>query len=315
MRYQVTVMSNPGQVHESNACAPPDASADIAGNDAVAGRLRDAASLLEEQGANPFRVAAYRHAADTVSNLDTEVRDLVERRGMEGLTALPGIGRGIAAAIVEMVALGRWSQLERWRGEVDPLQTLRRIPGIGPQLAARLHDELHVDSLEALELAAHDGRLERVRGIGPRKAAAFRASLATMLGQWHGRARSGSLDDGVSPDVSILLDVDREYRERSAAGELGMIAPRRFNPRGERWLPILHTERGDWHFTALYSNTARAHDLGRTRDWVIVYFYDGDHREQQVTVVTETRGALQGQRVVRGRELECAHCRAAGRVP
>ena len=43
-------------------------------------------------------------------------------------------------------------------------------------------------------------------------------------------------------------------------------------PFRKRWLPVLHTERGAWHFTALFSNTARAHELGRTRDWVVVYF-------------------------------------------
>ena len=51
--------------------------------------------------------------------------------------------------------------------------------------------------------------------------------------------------------------------------------------------------------------SSRSHQLGRTRDWVVVYFYDGDHRERQHTVVTETRGPLSDQRVVRGREVEC----------
>lgn len=68
---------------------------------------------------------------------------------------------------------------------------------------------------------------------------------------------------------------------------------------------MLHAERGGWHFTALYSNTARAHELGRTRDWVVIYYYDGEHVESQCTVVTETRGVLAGKRVVRGREDEC----------
>jgi DNA polymerase (family 10) len=68
---------------------------------------------------------------------------------------------------------------------------------------------------------------------------------------------------------------------------------------------VLHTERGDWHFTLMYSNTARAHELKRTRDWVVVYFYDDRHEEGQCTVVTETRGALTGLRVVRGREAAC----------
>ena len=103
----------------------------------------------------------------------------------------------------------------------------------------------------------------------------------------------------------MLLDVDREYRERSEAGRLPTIAPKRFNPDGESWLPVLHTQRGNWHFTVLYSNTAWAHRLGRTRDWVVIYFYDEHHRESQATVVTETRGSLVGKRIVRGREAEC----------
>jgi hypothetical protein len=86
---------------------------------------------------------------------------------------------------------------------------------------------------------------------------------------------------------------------------LRTIAPKRFNPEGKAWLPVLQTERGDWHFTALYSNTAKAHELGRTRDWVVMYFYDTDHVERQRTVVTESRGPLAGRRVVRGREGEC----------
>jgi putative hydrolase len=63
--------------------------------------------------------------------------------------------------------------------------------------------------------------------------------------------------------------------------------------------------RAAWHFTALFSNTARAHALGRVRDWVVVYFYDDEHAEGQHTIVTEERGTLAGKRVVRGRESEC----------
>ena len=108
-----------------------------------------------------------------------------------------------------------------------------------------------------------------------------------------------------APSVKTLLKVDEAYREGAAANTLPRIAPKRFNPEGRAWLPIMHTDRDDWHFTALFSNTARAHDLGRTHDWVVLYYYDGDHREGQCTVVTETRGPLMGQRVVRGREAEC----------
>jgi putative hydrolase len=85
---------------------------------------------------------------------------------------------------------------------------------------------------------------------------------------------------------------------------LPTIAPRRFNPSGEAWLPILETSRGAWAYRVLYSNTPLAHQLGQTRDWVVVFFEDGAISGQR-TVVTETRGSLRGRRVVRGREWEC----------
>ena len=117
-----------------------------------------------------------------------------------------------------------------------------------------------------------------------------------------GRRRSGRPSE---PDAALLLEIDRAYRQMADAGELPRIAPRRFNPTGEAWLPIWHTERGSWHFTAIYSNTARAHQLGRVRDWVVIYFQHDHGTESQRTVVTETRGPLTGRRVVRGRETEC----------
>jgi putative hydrolase len=55
----------------------------------------------------------------------------------------------------------------------------------------------------------------------------------------------------------------------------------------------------------LYSNTAQAHQLNRTRDWVVLFHYDDEHAEGQHTIVTETHGPLTGRRVVRGREPEC----------
>jgi len=270
-------------------------------NERIADRLAEAGDLLEQQGANAFRVQAYRRAAETVARLDRDVADVVEHEGIDGLVELPGVGHGIAGAIVELVARGRWSALERLRGQLDAVELFRSVPGIGPSLAGRIHEELHVDRLEELEAAAHDGRLEGVAGIGPRRAKAIRSHLASVLGRL--RTRRAPLRD--EPGVALVLSVDEEYRGKGAAGELTTIAPKRFNPKGEAWLPILHAQRGAWHFTALYSNTARAHQLGRTDDWVVIYFYDEDHREGQCTVVTETRGPFAGRRVVRGREQQC----------
>ena len=270
-------------------------------NREVAAKLRETADLLALQGANPFRANAFRRAAATVVQLPRDIREVAEAEGPAGLVDIPNVGRGIAAAIIEIVATGRWSRLDRLRGELDAGRLFQSVPGIGPALAARIHDTLHIDSLEELEVAAHDGRLEDVPGVGRRRVAAIRASLAAMLGRSSMRSRVSA---GALP-VAVLLDVDAEYRRKSARGELVLVTPRRFNPEGKAWLPVLHAERDGWHFTALYSNTARAHELGRTRDWVVVYYYDNDHHEYQCTVVTEFRGPLRGKRVVRGREREC----------
>ena len=271
-------------------------------NAQIATQLREAAALLQAQEGNPFRVGAYRKAADVVARARRPMRELFDAQGRAGLQALPGVGPGIASAIAEILLTGRWVQLARLRGDAEPEALLRTVPGIGPETAHAIHDELHVDTLEALETAAHDGRLESVPGLGPRRAAQIRASLASMLGRRVARAPRAP---AAAPGVATLLEIDQAYREKAAAGSLKTIAPKRFNPRGEAWLPVLHAERGGWHFTALFSNTARAHELGRTRDWVVIYYYDGEHVEAQCTVVTEARGALAGKRVVRGREEEC----------
>lgn len=129
----------------------------------IAGRLREAADLLSHQGANPFRVSAYRRAANTVLGLSEGVDDILRWDGVDGLIALPGIGQSLAAAIEEMVRTGRWMQLERLRGVLEPEAVFQGIPGIGPKLAHRIHESLETETLEALEVAANDGRLDGMR--------------------------------------------------------------------------------------------------------------------------------------------------------
>lgn len=274
-------------------------------NQEIADRLREAATLLEVQGANPFRAAAYRKAADTLARLARPAREIFDAEGVAGLDALPHIGKGIAAAVAEILITGRWNLLERLRGTLEPVQLFQSVPGMGPQLARRTHETLHVDTLEALEAAAHDGRLESVPGVGARRAAAWRTTLASMLQRVRPRDQAALPAPARQPSVASLLDVDREYRQKAEAGSLPAITPKRFNPENKAWLPVLHTHRENWHFTALYSNTATAHKFKRTHDWVVVYFYDDEHVEGQQTVVTETHGPLTGRRVVRGRESAC----------
>ncbi len=285
---------------DTNA-GPQETTAANGWNRWIAARLRDVADLLEQQGANPFRTGAYRRAAGTLDTMQRNAGDILASEGVEGLIELPHIGKSIASAIVEMIQTGRWLQLERLRGSVDPVKLFRTIPGIGPKLAADIESRLHVETLEDLEAAAYDGRLSEVPGVGPRRVTAIRQALASLLQ----RRRVGMTSQASSvPDVADLLDVDREYREKSEAGQLPLIQPRRFASDEGASLPIFHTQRGDWHFTALYSNTPRAHELGRTRDWVVIYFHADSEPEAQCTVVTEHFGPLRGLRVVRGREEE-----------
>jgi DNA polymerase (family 10) len=269
-------------------------------NEWIAGQLDAVANLLEEQGANQYRVQAWRNGASTMRRLAQPAGEILRNEGIEGLDRLPGIGAALSRAIREMLETGRLTMLERLRGEREPVSLLATVPGVGEGLAERLHETLGINTLEELEGAAHDGRLASVPGFGPKRIAGISEALATRL-----RARRRSRqDDDDRPSVAELLDVDREYRQAAAAEKLPTIAPRRFNPEGERWLPVLHTTRGDRHYTALFSNTALAHRVGRTHDWVVLYF-DGKNGERQATVVTGLRGALAGRRVVRGRESEC----------
>jgi hypothetical protein len=273
-------------------------------NKDVSEKLREIALLLEAQHANPFRSRAYINAANTLDDLKQDVRNLLDDEGLNGLIELPGIGAGIARSIYEYVAIGRMTRLESLQGESDPIHLFQSIPTIGRVYADRIHDRLHISSLEALENAVRRGQLDKVEGLGPKRKQAIEAWLSKHLGERNQPlARTHPADH--QPDIALVLKVDTEYQSKAEAGKLPMITPRRFNPENKAWLPILHSTYQHWHFTALYSNTERAHKLNRTKDWVVIYFYDDHHHENQNTIVTETHGQLLGKRVVRGREAEC----------
>lgn len=287
-------------------------------NRKIAGVLERLADLLEAQDANPFRVRAYREAAETVRRTNERLANYVRQDKIDDLTALPNIGDRIAGLIGELVITGRSALLDDLEAQTSPEDALVKVPGIGKELATRIIEKLHVHSLEELEQAAHDGRLASLEGFGERRLEGIRAALAGMLSRSARRSQQARLSAGrnaqietegnptsgdTRPPVSLILQVDAEYREGAAKDELQKIAPRRFNPENEAWLPIMRTEHEGWQFTAMYSNTAQAHQLEKTDDWVVIY-YERAGRERQNTVVNETRGALKDQRVVRGREIE-----------
>ncbi len=123
------------------------------------------ADLLEIEGANPFRIRAYRNAARILGDLPEEVRALVERG--DDLTRLPGIGTDLAGKIGEIVTTGHCTQLDRLHRETPPAVTeLLKIPNLGPKRVKALYHDLGVQTVEQLRRAARDGRIRTLHGFG-----------------------------------------------------------------------------------------------------------------------------------------------------
>lgn len=237
-------------------------------NSEIATALERCAELLAVQQADPNRVRAYRAAAHSVRTYPGSVAAVAHSCGREALDKLYGVGKSIAAAVEQLVLTGRWSVLERVEGAVSTEQLFTSVPGIGEELAARIHDQLGIDTLHELEVCAHDGRLEKVPGFGPRRVRAVQTALASMLS---GRARSlpvGSVaqtEEALAPSVEALLEIDARYRNLAEEGALPRIAPRRFNAAHEARLPILHDEVEGFHVTSCsLTPRSRTSSGGRT---------------------------------------------------
>ena len=272
------------------------ADSEVMTNATIALTFERVAALLESQGATLHRVRAWREGAHAIRESRRDVRDVFRDSGRVGLEAIPHIGPKLASVLIELITTSHCSVLDRLRGE--SVRVLERLPGLGPCLAQRVQRELGVSSLEELDIVLRDGRLAELPGFGPRRIAVLRDVLDARLAPAH---------DQVSPQppLDLLFEIDNEYRREAAAHRLPTIAPRRFNPHNVSWLPVMHVERDGWHLTAMFSNTGLAHQLGRTQDWVVIYFHEHGGADAHATVVTERRGPLVGRRVVRGREAEC----------
>lgn len=264
--------------------------------------LDEIAQRLRQQAANPFRIAAYRAAAETVRSWGEPLAEVFRREQIAGLESLPGVGKSIARKLSELIRCSRLRSLDSLRRKQAADDTLTSLPMIGPLLAERIRNRLGIDSLEEVYTAAYDGRLQRIAGVGRKRLQAIRESLAVRLDRERPTWRQIVPSD--EPPVSTLLEIDRLYRERAAQGRLLTVAPRRFNPTGAAWLPILRITRHGHRYCAAFANTARSHQLDHAHDWVVIY------RETKAdfgiwTVLTSHYGRLHGKRIVRGREAEC----------
>ncbi len=211
-------------------------------NKTVAVLLTEIARLLEVEGANPFRVSAYRRAATMIGRLRRPLADVFADQGVAGLERLPGVGDSLAHKIAAILRHGFSPSLERLRQRHKRLDLFTTLPTVGPRLAKRIRAALGIDSLEELLVAAGDGRLGRLPGIGRKRALAIRESLAARLDRpvpVFPPTKSAN-----QPPVADLLALDREYRNQAARGGLLTTAPRAFNPTGAAWLPIFRAKRG-----------------------------------------------------------------------
>lgn len=123
------------------------------------------ADLLEIQGANPFRVRAYRNAARQISSLSRSVRDMLEQN--KSLSDLPGIGEDLAGKIETIVETGNLPLLQELMEQSAPeLDELLKIPGLGPKRAQTLFKELNVTNLNELREAAESNKIRELDGFG-----------------------------------------------------------------------------------------------------------------------------------------------------
>jgi hypothetical protein len=284
---------------------PSHADSGQAVNCRIADCFDEMARLLEGRHANDFRIRAYRRGARVLRDLMTPVEAIFADSGRKGLEELPGIGRSLALAIDRYLHTGRIPQLKQLRDADSSEHRFRLVAGVGPTVAERIRGQLHGETAGEVQAAALDGSPQDVDGIGPRRAQAVRKSLEARSRQLTGMQRSPR--DGLhhdEPPVGELLSIDAEYREKAAGDTLLRIAPKRFNPTGQAWLPVMHTHREERHYSVMFSNSAHAHELGMTHDWVIIHRTDRKHHGQW-TVITSLLGTLSGRRIVRGRESEC----------
>ena len=139
---------------------------DVMNNQAIAAVLEQVADLLEFQNSNPFRVRAYRGAARRIQDFP-EPLSVIVADGERHLTDLDGIGKEMAAKIVELLQTGKLSLLEELREQVpDEVFALLRIPGLGPKKAAVLYKELGIASLEMLRAACEAQQVRTLKGFG-----------------------------------------------------------------------------------------------------------------------------------------------------
>jgi DNA polymerase (family 10) len=144
-------------------------------NREIAAVLFNISTILRTQQGNPYRIRAYRRAARSLLRL----REPVATRIAAGRSlGIPRLGKSLTAKISTLATAGQLPFYEQLCAELPPeQQMLLKVPGLGPTIAARIHRDLGTTDPDSLRRAAATGTLQRVWGIGPKRAAAILDSL------------------------------------------------------------------------------------------------------------------------------------------
>ncbi|MCH2182158.1 MAG: DNA polymerase/3'-5' exonuclease PolX [Mariniblastus sp.] len=176
-------------------------------NQKIAQTLEMLADLLEFQGANAFRLRAYRNGARVIREMPDSIEKLLEND--QDLAEFDGIGKGVAAKCQELVETGKLEQLEQILEEVPrSVLDLLNVPKLGPKKAAALFNELGISSLEQLEAACREGQLQQLPGFGEKTEAAILAGIAIAV------AANQRI---LWSDASLIVDQLREHMASAPA--------------------------------------------------------------------------------------------------
>ena len=200
-------------------------------NSEIARQFEELADLLEIQGANPFRLRAYRNAARTISGLPDSIQDIVESDPRE-LQDLPGIGKDLAEKIVTIVETSTLPQLEELKEQI-PADVVRMldIPGIGPKKVAFLFSELSIQSLDDLKAAAENGVIAEQKGFGKKTEQIILEGLEhlSQAGNRVRLAEAKAQSDAIIHDLSKLDSVQQISeagscrRRKESVGDLDVL--------------------------------------------------------------------------------------------
>ena len=169
-------------------------------NTDIAGIFDEIADFLEIDGANPFRIRAYRNAARTVSGLGEELKDMVTAG--EDLTKLPGIGKELAAKINEILETGSAKALIKLQQRIpETVIEMLKLPGLGPKRVRVLYKNLKIKNLDQLAKAARKGRIRVLEGFGEKTETAI-AEAVEARAQKEKRYKIA----GVKPVVDSLIE-------------------------------------------------------------------------------------------------------------